>query len=57
MKTRKLNSYYYKRGELIALRCSECGKLFHTPPVVQAVGPSTEVVQAFESHGCFSAAR
>src|SRR5690242_7937916 len=53
MKTRKLNPYYYKRGELVALRCSECGKLFHTPaPLAKAAPPPEIVMTAFEAHGC-----
>jgi uncharacterized OB-fold protein len=52
MKVRKLNPYYYKRGELVALRCSECGKLFHTPPLARAEAPSKALVHAFDSHGC-----
>jgi uncharacterized OB-fold protein len=53
MSTRQLNPYYFKQGELVALRCSQCGKLFHTPAPQNRTEPPPQVtVTAFEKHGC-----
>lgn len=52
--TRTLSDVTYSEGNIASGKCSGCGQIFTTSPVVYAVGENKEwgVVGAFGCHEC-----